>query len=218
MVPSPLPSGKRNRLRRLIFKDICSAQRRRFLQHQRFPQRRFRIPPGSVPQRLLRRCTPVVPQQSHNFRQPQLGLFRPQLRRRHQPQYRLFRQQLRLFSQQLRTELLGVSASFGRIPFRLVFRQQLRQEFILRQFEQLRFLFIRKLQPQQLIFIRKLQPQQLIFLWKFQPQQLRHFQLLRQPQLLFRIFVPLRRLLLFGRRQPQFLLIRRTQIGRFRPS
>ena len=156
MVPSPLPSGKRNRLRRLIFKDICSAQRRRFLQHQRFPQRSFRIPPGSIPQRLLRSCTPVVPQQSHDFRQPQLGLFRPQLRRRHQPQYRLFRQQLRLFRQQLRTELLGVSASFGRIPFRLVFRQQLRQEFILRQFEQLRFLFIRKLQPQQLIFIRKL--------------------------------------------------------------
>ena len=211
MVPSPLPCRKRNRLWRLIFKDICSAQRRRFLQHQRFPQRRFRIPPGSIPQRLLRRCTPVVPQQSHDFRQPQLGLFRPQLRRRHQPQYRLFRQQLR-------TELLGVSASFGRIPFRLLFRQYLRQEFILRQFEQLRFLFIRKLQPQQLIFIRKLQPQQLIFLWKFQPQQLLHFQLFRQPQLLFRIFVPLRRLLLFGRRQPQFLLIRRTQIGRFRPS
>ena len=206
MVPSPLPCRKRNRLRRLIFKDICSAQRRRFLQHQRFPQRRFRIPPGSVPQRLLRRCTPVVPQQSHNFRQPQLGLFRPQLRRRHQPQYRLFRQQLR-------TELLGVSASFGRIPFRLLFRQYLRQElilrqgFILRQLKQLRFIFIRKLQPQQLIFLRK-----------FQPQQLLHFQLLRQPQLLFRIFVPLRRLLLFGRRQPQFLLIRRTQIGRFRPS
>lgn len=206
MVPSPLPSGKRNRLRRLIFKDICSAQRRRFLQHQRFPQRRFRIPPGSIPQRLLRRCTPVVPQQSHDFRQPQLGLFRPQLRRRHQPQYRLFRQQLR-------TELLGVSASFGRIPFRLLFRQYLRQElilrqgFILRQLKQLRFLFIRKLQPQQLIFLRK-----------FQPQQLLHFQLFRQPQLLFRIFVPLRRLLLFGRRQPQFLLIRRTQIGRFRPS
>ena len=156
MVPSPLPCRKRNRLRRLIFKDICSAQRRRFLQHQRFPQRRFRIPPGGVPQRLLRSRTPVVPQQSDDFRQPQLGLFRPQLHRRHQPQYRLFRQQLRLFSQQLRTELLGVSASFGRIPFRLVFRQQLRQEFILRQFEQLRFLFIRKLQPQQLIFIRKL--------------------------------------------------------------
>ena len=206
MVPSPLPSGKRNRLRRLIFKDICSAQRRRFLQHQRFPQRRFRIPPGSIPQRLLRRCTPVVPQQSHDFRQPQLGLFRPQLRRRHQPQYRLFRQQLR-------TELLGVSASFGRIPFRLLFRQYLRQElilrqgFILRQLKQLRFLFIRKLQPQQLIFLRK-----------FQPQQFLHFQLFRQPQLLFRIFVPLRRLLLFGRRQPQFLLIRRAQIGRFRPS
>ena len=200
MVPSPLPWRKRNRLRRLIFKDICSAQRRRFLQHQRFPQRRFRIPPGSIPQRLLRSCTPVVPQQSHDFRQPQLGLFRPQLRRRHQPQYRLF-------SQQLRTELLGVSASFGRIPFRLLFRQYLRQEFILRQFEQLRFLFIRKLQPQQLIF-----------LWKFQPQQLLHFQLFRQPQLLFRIFVPLRRFLLFWRRQPQFLLIRRTQIGRFRPS
>ena len=158
MVPSPLPSGKRNRLRRLIFKDICSAQRRRFLQHQRFPQRSFRIPPGSIPQRLLRSCTPVVPQQSHNFRQPQLGLFRPQLRRRHQPQYRLFRQQLRLFRQQLRlfrqqlrTELLGVSASFGRIPFRLLFRQYLRQElilrqgFILRQLKQLRFLFIRKL-------------------------------------------------------------------------
>ena len=207
MVPSPLPSGKRNRLRRLIFKDICSAQRRRFLQHQRFPQRSFRISPGGVPQRLLRRCTPVVPQQSDDFRQPQLGLFRPQLHRRHQPQYRLFRQQLRLFRQQLRTELLGVSASFGRIPFRLLFRQYLRQEFILRQFEQLRFLFIRKLQPQQLLFIRKLQPQQLL-----------HFQLLRQPQLLFRIFVPLRRLLLFGRRQPQFLLIRRTQIGRYRPS
>ena len=206
MVPSPLPWRKRNRLRRLIFKDICSAQRRRFLQHQRFPQRRFRIPPGSIPQRLLRRCAPVVPQQSHDFRQPQLGLFRPQFRRRHQPQYRLFRQQLR-------TELLGVSASFGRIPFRLLFRQYLRQElilrqeFILRQLKQLRFLFIRKLQPQQLIFLRK-----------FQPQQLLHFQLFRQPQLLFRIFVPLRRLLLFGRRQPQFLLIRRTQIGRFRPS
>ena len=138
MVPSPLPWRKRNRLRRLIFKDICSAQRRRFLQHQRFPQRSFRISPGGVPQRLLRSCTPVVPQQSDDFRQPQLGLFRPQLHRRHQPQYRLF-------SQQLRTELLGVSASFGRIPFRLVFRQQLRQEFILRQFEQLRFLFIRKL-------------------------------------------------------------------------
>ena len=136
MVPSPLPWRKRNRLRRLIFKDICSAQRRRFLQYQRFPQRRFRIPPGSIPQRLLRRCTPVVPQQSHDFRQPQLGLFRPQLR---------------LFSQQLRTELLGVSASFGRIPFRLLFRQYLRQElilrqgFILRQLKQLRFLFIRKL-------------------------------------------------------------------------
>ena len=206
MVPSPLPCRKRNRLWRLIFKDICSAQRRRFLQHQRFPQRRFRIPPGSIPQRLLRSCTPVVPQQSHDFRQPQLGLFRPQLRRRHQPQYRLFRQQLR-------TELLGVSASFGRIPFRLLFRQYLRQElilrqgFILRQLKQLRFLFIRKLRPQQLIFLRK-----------FQPQQLLHFQLLRQPQLLFRIFVPLRRLLLFGRRQPQFLLIRRTQIGRYRPS
>ena len=202
MVPSPLPCRKRNRLWRLIFKDICSAQRRRFLQHQRFPQRSFRISPGGVPQRLLRSCTPVVPQQSHTFRQPQLGLFRPQLRRRHQPQYRLFRQQLRLFSQQLRTELLGVSASFGRIPFRLLFRQYLRQElilrqgFILRQLKQLRFLFIRK----------------------FQPQQLLHFQLFRQPQLLFRIFVPLRRLLLFGRRQPQFLLIRRTQIGRFRPS
>ena len=213
MVPSPLPCRKCNRLRRLIFKDICSAQRRRFLQHQRFPQRSFRIPPGSIPQRLLRSCTPVVPQQSDDFRQPQIGLFRPQLHRRHQPQYRLFRQQLRLFRQQLRTELLGVSASFGRIPFRLLFRQQLRQElilrqgFILRQLKQLRFLFIRKLRPQQLIFLRK-----------FQPQQLRHFQLLRQPQLLFRIFVPLRRLLLFGRRQPQFLLIRRTQIGRFRPS
>ena len=206
MVSSPLPCRKRNRLRRLIFEDICSAQRRRFLQHQRFPQRSFRIPPGSVPQRLLRSCAPVIPQQSHDFRQPQLGLFRPQLRRRHQPQYRLFRQQLR-------TELLGVSASFGRIPFRLLFRQYLRQElilrqgFILRQLKQLRFLFIRKLQPQQLIFLRK-----------FQPQQLLHFQLFRQPQLLFRIFVPLRRLLLFGRRQPQFLLIRRTQIGRFRPS
>ena len=211
MVPSPLPSGKRNRLRRLIFKDICSAQRRPFLQHQRFPQRSFRIPPGRVPQRLLRSCTPVVPQQSHDFRQPQFGLFRPQLRRRHQPQYRLFRQQLR-------TELLGVSAPFGRIPFRLVFRQQLRQEFLLRQLKQLRFIFIRKFQPQQLIFFSKLQPQQLIFLRKFQPQQLLHFQLFRQSQLLFRIFVPLRRLLLFGRRQPQFLLIRRTQIGRFRPS
>ena len=162
MVPSPLPWRKRNRLRRLIFKDICSAQRRRFLQHQRFPQRSFRISPGGVPQRLLRSCTPVVPQQSDDFRQPQLGLFRPQLHRRHQPQYRLFRQQLRLFRQQLRTELLGVSASFGRIPFRLLFRQYLRQElilrqeFILRQLKQLRFLFIRKLQPQQLIFIRKL--------------------------------------------------------------
>ena len=155
MVPSPLPWRKRNRLRRLIFKDICSAQRRRFLQHQRFPQRRFRIPPGSVPQRLLRRCTPVVPQQSHDFRQPQLGLFRPQLRRRHQPQYRLFRQQLW-------TELLGVSAPFGRIPFWLVFWQQLRQElilrqgFLLRQLKQLRFIFIRKFQPQQLIFFSKL--------------------------------------------------------------
>ena len=149
MVPSPLPWRKRNRLRRLIFKDICSAQRRRFLQHQRFPQHSFRIPPGSIPQRLLRSCAPVVPQQSDDFRQPQLGLFRPQLRRRHQPQYRLFRQQLR-------TELLGVSASFGRIPFRLVFRQQLRQELILRQFEQLRFLFLRKFQPQQLIFLREL--------------------------------------------------------------
>ena len=149
MVPSPLPCRKRNRLRRLIFKDICSAQRRRFLQHQRFPQRRFRIPPGSVPQRLLRSCAPVVPQQSDDFRQPQLGLFRPQLRRRHQPQYRLFRQQLR-------TELLGVSASFGRIPFRLVFRQQLRQGFLLRQLKQLRFIFIRKFQPQQLIFFSKL--------------------------------------------------------------
>lgn len=213
MVPSPLPWRKRNRLRRLIFKDICSAQRRRFLQHQRFPQRSFRISPGGVPQRLLRSCTPVVPQQSDDFRQPQLGLFRPQLHRRHQPQYRLFRQQLRLFRQQLRTELLGVSASFGHIPFRHLFRQYLRQElilrqgFILRQLKQLRFIFIRKFQPQQLIFFSKLQP-----------QQLRNFQLFRQPQLLFRIFVPLRRLLLFGRRQPQFLLIRRTQIGRFRPS
>ena len=214
MVPSPLPWRKRNRLRRLIFKDICSAQRRRFLQHQRFPQRSFRISPGGVPQRLLRSCTPVVPQQSDDFRQPQLGLFRPQLRRRHRPQlHRRHQPQYRLFRQQLRTELLGVSASFGRIPFRLLFRQYLRQEFILRQgfilrqLKQLRFLFIRKLQPQQLIFLRK-----------FQPQQLLHFQLLRQPQLLFRIFVPLRRLLLFGRRQPQFLLIRRTQIGRFRPS
>ena len=206
MVPSPLPCRKRNRRWRLFFKDICSAQRRRFLQHQRFPQRSFRIPPGSVPQRLLRSCAPVIPQQSHDFRQPQLGLFRPQLHRRHQPQYRLFRQQFR-------KKLLGVSASFGRIPFRLLFRQYLRQElilrqgFILRQLKQLRFLFIRKLQPQQLIFLRK-----------FQPQQLLHFQLFRQPQLLFRIFVPLRRLLLFGRRQPQFLLIRRTQIGRYRPS
>ena len=202
MVPSPLPCRKRNRLRRLIFKDICSAQRRRFLQHQRFPQRSFRIPPGSIPQRLLRSCASVVPQQSDDFRQPQLRRrHRPQLRRRHQPQYRLFRQQLR-------TELLGVSASFGRIPFRLLFRQYLRQELILRQ-----GFILRKLKQLRFLFIRKLQPQQLIFLRKFQPQQLLHFQLFRQPQLLFRIFVPLRRLLLFGRRQPQFLLIRRTQIG-----